>query len=327
VVGGAWVAVVIVLVIHRRGTNIEQGSAKRELVGAVSIGKETVVTDAVEATRQYVEEEAAYEFGDLDSHDFALVNAVFPIVLPAEADVGLVEFEQATVGDRDAMGVAREIGQDLLGTSEGLFPIDHPFGCAQGRQSGGKRLRLVETDKIGKELQLTGIECCRQTPEEQVLEQAREHANRKKESGPAGDPTLAVRRDASTRNNAVNVRMVMEVLTPCVQDSGHAYVGTKMPAIGGNGGEGLSRGLEQQSIDLGLVLVRNRTDRGRNREHQMKIRNRQELGFARREPCRRGRPLAFGAVAIAATNGRRPLAALWADPVMGSWRAGIGIFL
>jgi hypothetical protein len=30
---------------------------------------------------------------------------------------------------------------------------------------------------------------------------------------------------------------------------------------------------------------------------------------------------------VAATNGRRPLAALWADPVMGSWRAGIGIFL
>ncbi len=158
-VGGSWVSVVIVVVIHWRGGNMEQGSAKRELVGAVAVGKETVVTNAMEATRQYVEEEAAYEFGDVDSHDFALVNAVFPIVLPAETDVGLVEIEQATVGDRDAMGVAREIGQDLLGTSEGLFRIDEPFGCAQGCESGGKRLRVVEADEVGKELQPTGIEC------------------------------------------------------------------------------------------------------------------------------------------------------------------------
>jgi hypothetical protein len=203
-------AAVIIVAIYRREGNIEQGSAKREFVGAVAVGKETVVTNAMEATRQYVEKEAAYEFGDLDSHDFAFINTVFPIVLPAEADVGLVEVEQATIGDRDAMGVAREIGQDLLGTSEGLFPIDDPFGCAQGRESGGKCVRVVETDKIGKELQLTSIECCRQPPEEQVLEQAREHANRKKGSRPAGDPTLSVRRNAATRNDAVSVRIYAE---------------------------------------------------------------------------------------------------------------------
>jgi hypothetical protein len=43
---------------------------------------------------------------DLDSHDFARGTAAFPIVLPAEADVGLVKIEQAIVGDRDATAVA-----------------------------------------------------------------------------------------------------------------------------------------------------------------------------------------------------------------------------
>jgi hypothetical protein len=90
VVGDARIDVVIVVVSRRRGSNIEQVSAKREFLGTVSIGKESVVTNAMEATRQYVEKEAAYEFGDLDSHDFVLVNAVYPIVHPAEADVGLV---------------------------------------------------------------------------------------------------------------------------------------------------------------------------------------------------------------------------------------------
>jgi hypothetical protein len=294
VVGGDRIGVVI-----RCAGHIEQGSAKRELLGAVAIGEQAVVTDAMEATRQYVEEEAAYEFGDLDTHDFVLANTVFPIVLSEEADVGLVEVEQATVRDRDAVGVAGEVGQDLLGTGEGLFRIDDPFGCTQGRENGCKRPRVVEADKVGKELQFTGFECCRQTLEKQVLEHAREHANGKKGSWPAGDPTLAVRRNAATRNDAVNVRVVMKVLTPCVQNSGDADVGTKMPVIGGNDGQGLGRGLEQQSIDFGLILVGDCADRGRNGENQVTIRNRQKLGFARRKPCRRGRPLALRAAAIA----------------------------
>src|ERR1700681_1165531 len=112
----------------------------------MSVGKEAVAANAMEAIRQHMEEEAPNELGDRDSHDFALVIAAFPIVLPAEGDVGLVEIEQATVGDRDAMSVPREIGQDLLGTGEGLFGIDEPFGCAQGRESGGKCLRPIETN-------------------------------------------------------------------------------------------------------------------------------------------------------------------------------------
>jgi hypothetical protein len=39
------------------------------------------------------------------------------------------------------------------------------------------------------------------------------------------------------------------------------------------------------------------------------------------------RPLTLGTVPIAARNGHRPLPALWADPVMGSWSGGVGIFL
>ena len=46
-----------------------------------------------------------------------------------------------------------------------------------------------------------------------------------------------------------------------------ADVGTEVLAIGGNRGEGLGRSLKQQSIDLGLVLVGHRADRGRKCEH------------------------------------------------------------
>ena len=149
-------------------------------------------------------------------------------------------------------------------------------------------------------MQVTGLECRRQTFEEQAPEQAREHANRKKESGSAGNPTLAVRRDAATRNDAVHVRVVLEVLAPGVQDCDDADVGAEVLAIGSNGDQRLGRSLKQQPVDLGLVLVGHRADHGRKREDEMKIRHRQKLSFARRQPGRRGSPLTFRAVPVAA---------------------------
>ena len=95
-------------------------STERELVGPVAVGEEAIVANAMEAGRQHVEQEAPYELADVEAHDFALVMAALPIVLPVETDMGLVEIEQAAVGDRDAMRIAREIGQDLLRTGEGL---------------------------------------------------------------------------------------------------------------------------------------------------------------------------------------------------------------
>jgi hypothetical protein len=94
--------------------------------------------------------------------------------------------------------------------------------------------------------------------------------------------------------------MVLEVLAPCMQDGSDADVGTEVLAIGGNRGQGLGRSFKQQSIDLGLVLVGHRADRGRKREHHMKIRHREKLSFVHRKPCHRSRPLAFGAVPIPA---------------------------
>ena len=79
----------------------------------------------------------------------------------------------------------------------------------------------------------------------------------------------------------------MEVLPPCVQDCGRS----ELLRISGNGSESLGRDLDQQSIDLRLVLVRDRTDCARKSENQVTISNRQQLGFTRRKPCRCCGPL------------------------------------
>src|ERR1700694_925168 len=58
--------VIIVVAIHRPIRHTEQASAKCKLVGPMSVGKEAVAANTMEAIRQHVEEEAANELGDRD---------------------------------------------------------------------------------------------------------------------------------------------------------------------------------------------------------------------------------------------------------------------
>jgi hypothetical protein len=53
----------------------------------------------------------------------------------------------------------------------------------------------------------------------------------------------------------------------------------------------------------------------------MEIRDRQQLGFAIRQPLRPRRALTLRAMAISASNGLRPLLALWVKFVMVSQRS------
>ena len=78
--------------------------------------------------------------------------------------------------------------------------------------------------------------------------------------------------------------------------------------------------LEQDVVDDRLVLQRDGGNCCRHREDDVEIRHRQQLGLTIGKPLGASQALALRAVPVAAANGRRPLAALWATPVMGSWR-------
>src|SRR5258707_14760438 len=65
-----------------RDRRVQETPAEVELLGAVAIGEETVVADAVEAIRKGVHEDAADELAGGEGHYFGLGG--LPIVLPAE---------------------------------------------------------------------------------------------------------------------------------------------------------------------------------------------------------------------------------------------------
>ena len=56
------------------------------------------------------------------------------VVLPAEGDLVILEGDEAMVGDGDAMGIAGEIAENVMGTAEGWLGIDDPVVTEQGAQ-------------------------------------------------------------------------------------------------------------------------------------------------------------------------------------------------
>src|SRR5258708_17028580 len=54
----------------------------------MAVGEQAVVTDAMEAGWEDVEQEAAHELAGVETHDLAPMTAVLAIVLPVETDMG-----------------------------------------------------------------------------------------------------------------------------------------------------------------------------------------------------------------------------------------------
>jgi len=71
------------------------------------------------------------------------------------------------------------------------------------------------------------------------------------------------------------VRVLSERRAPGVKDGEDADAGAEVLGIGRDGDHGLGRGLEQDVVDHGLVLVGNVGDLGRQREHDVEVRYRQ----------------------------------------------------
>jgi hypothetical protein len=86
-----------------------------------------------------------------------------------------------------------------------------------------------------------------------------------------------------------------------MENRGDADTGAEVLWVGRDSSQGLGRGLEQQIVDDGLVLVGDIGDCRRQSEHHMIVRHRQQIGLARGQPVLCRRALALRAVPVAAT--------------------------
>ena len=117
------------------GCALEQAEAEWKELGSPPVGEEAEVADAYEAAWQQVEEEAAQELFDGQSHEPFLVAVSG--VSPTETDVAL-----GVVGNGNAVGVGTEIAQHMFWPAERPFGVNDPVVAEQYSQPGGEGARF-----------------------------------------------------------------------------------------------------------------------------------------------------------------------------------------
>lgn len=115
----------------------EKRTTETEFGGAMTIGHEAKVTDAVEPVRQGVQQKATDELVRHELHDFG--GAVLAIILPGESDMIAVEGDEAAICDGDAVRITTEIGENLGGSSLHRRPSWRRACRRQGRESSADR--------------------------------------------------------------------------------------------------------------------------------------------------------------------------------------------
>ncbi len=71
-----------------------------------------------------MDQEAAQKLIGGDGHDLLLIAV--RIVLPSERHSIILEGDESMVRDRDTMGIARQVMQNMLWAAEGRLGVDDP---------------------------------------------------------------------------------------------------------------------------------------------------------------------------------------------------------
>ena len=141
---------------------------------------------------------------------------------------------------------------------DGDIPTYSALDAAQRRERGVEGALVGERREVAEEDEAAGRMQGREPFEEEAAEQAGQHPHGQEEAGLAGDPARAVQRQAAAGNDDVDVRMVGQRRAPGVQHGGEADARAQMLRVGGDRGQRLGGGPEQEVVDGGLVLERDR---------------------------------------------------------------------
>ena len=106
------------------GRSAELNAAACKRISALAVGEKSEVANANQPLWQNVDQESAQKLFCGNSHYFLL--AAMRIVFPAKRHSIILKGDESMVGDRDAMGIARQVVQNMLRTAERRLGVDDP---------------------------------------------------------------------------------------------------------------------------------------------------------------------------------------------------------
>src|ERR1700733_12101521 len=218
------------------------------------------------------------------------------IVFPAESDLAIGKVHDTVVGNGDAMRVAGQIVEDMFGPAERSFGVDYPILTEQRSQKSVEGFRFAEGLQASGKEQFPVLEGMLETVDELAAKYAAQHFYRQEEGIARMHPALVIGRETAGGDHAMDMRVMLEGLSPGVEHTQETDLGAEMLGIGGNLHQGRVAGAKQEIVDDLLVLQSHPRQLVGNREDDMDVVHRQQLPAASGEPLVASVGLALWAV-------------------------------
>ena len=163
------------------------------------------MTDADKALQQDMGQETLNELlsGEFDDAGCATRLAIGP----SELNVFAVETDESVVGDRDAMGIAAPIPENLCGTAKGRFGIDDPGMDVQSPDPGTETGGIFQGLELWREPDLVGGDEVFEPVEELAAKNRAQYTSWQQESFRGRSPLRVAGIEAAAGNDTMDVGM------------------------------------------------------------------------------------------------------------------------
>src|SRR5271167_1418013 len=122
----------------------------------------------------------------------------------------------------------------MFGSAAGWLGIDDPFLGTQQAQQGMELTGFSEVRYGAEATEFSSFISLLEEGQHLASEETAEYAHRQEEARSAGDPTGVVKSEPTGGDEAMQVRMVAQVLAPGMEYGEHSDAGTEMAWIGGD---------------------------------------------------------------------------------------------
>jgi hypothetical protein len=245
-----------------------------------------------------VDQESAQKLFCGNSHD--LLFAAMRIILPSKRDSIILEGDESMVGDRDAMGIARQVVQNMLRTAERRLGVYDPVLPEKLPEKATETAWLGEVLERSMELELVLPKELLESGGELAAKDAAECADGKEETIGRTDPSGVIESKAASGNDVMDVGMMLKVLPPGMQHTKKPDLCSQMLRVAGEFEQRLCAGSEEQIVKQALVLQDKRREFVRQGEDDVKVRNWQQLSRPGSQPSGACVPLASWAMPVPA---------------------------
>ena len=200
------------------------------------------MADSHETFGQHMKQETSDKFLDWECSGFQPVP-VFSITV-GESNLPIFDRKDPVVGQSDAVNVAAEVVEQVLGRAERLFGVDDPRVFSQSLDQEVKVPSIGQGSGFARKNKLLLIEGVFEKVQELTTEDSTQGFDTKEEVFARGDPAVLIEREHSFWEQAVEVKVILELLIPGMQDQGKARGSLKVPLSKFQ--QGLADRLEQQ---------------------------------------------------------------------------------